>query len=328
MGTRRTFLIFALAIAVVAVLGLRPLRRWALAPVAIAALIAVPVGTLKAEADDGRVIYETETAYQYARVVRAPGRGPGAGAERGAGPALASTSPARCSPAATGTGSWCCPSPHSAGRRAEWRSWGMPPARPRGPTARSFPRTWIDGVEIDSELSEIGRRYFDMTNPRLRLHHEDARPYLRRTDARYDVIALDTYRQPYIPFYLSTVEFFELARDRLGPGGVVLVNVGHPEGQDGLEEVLTATMGQVFPTSCVTRSRTPTRSSRRVTARPRRAGCGRRSRRSRRGSGGRRARRRGGSSRRSRGGAVYTDDRAPVEWLIDESIVDYAAGGD
>ena len=28
------------------------------------------------------------------------------------------------------------------------------------------------------------------------------------------------------------------------------------------------------------------------------------------------------------GGAVYTDDRAPVEWLIDESIVDYAAGGD
>ena len=24
---------------------------------------------------------------------------------------------------------------------------------------------------------------------------------------------------------------------------------------------------------------------------------------------------------------MYTDDRAPVEWLIDRSIVDYAAGG-
>ena len=98
--------------------------------------------------------------------------------------------------------------------------------------ARLFPATWVDGVEIDAELSEIGRRYFHMRNPRLRLHHEDARPYLRRTDTRYDVIALDTYRQPYIPFYLSTVEFFELARDRLAPGGVVVVNVGHPEGQD------------------------------------------------------------------------------------------------
>jgi hypothetical protein len=29
-----------------------------------------------------------------------------------------------------------------------------------------------------------------------------------------------------------------------------------------------------------------------------------------------------------RGGDVYTDDRAPVEWLIDKSIVDYAASGD
>ena len=28
-----------------------------------------------------------------------------------------------------------------------------------------------------------------------------------------------------------------------------------------------------------------------------------------------------------RGGSVYTDDKAPVEWLIDKSIVDYAAGG-
>ncbi len=112
--------------------------------------------------------------------------------------------------------------------------------------ARLFPGTWIDGVEIDAELSEIGRRYFHMRNPRLRLHHEDARPFLRQTDTRYDVIALDTYRQPYIPFYLSTVEFFELAHDRLAPGGVVVVNVGHPEGQDGLEKVLTATMGEAF----------------------------------------------------------------------------------
>jgi hypothetical protein len=28
-----------------------------------------------------------------------------------------------------------------------------------------------------------------------------------------------------------------------------------------------------------------------------------------------------------RGGAVYTDDKAPVEWLVDKSIVEYAAGG-
>ena len=54
VGTRRTFLIFALAIAVVAVLG--PAARCGAGrsrPAAIAALIALPVGTLKAD-DRGR----------------------------------------------------------------------------------------------------------------------------------------------------------------------------------------------------------------------------------------------------------------------------------
>jgi hypothetical protein len=40
---------------------------------------------------------------------------------------------------------------------------------------RLLPRTHIDAVEIDAELSEIGRRYFDMRGPRPTLHHEDAR---------------------------------------------------------------------------------------------------------------------------------------------------------
>ena len=61
------------------------------------------------------------------------------------------------------------------------------------------------------------------------------------------MISVDAYRQPYIPFYLTTVEFFETVRDRLTPGGVLIVNAGHPEGQDDLEKVLTATIGEVFP---------------------------------------------------------------------------------
>ena len=49
VGTRRTFLIFALAIALVAVIGLRPVWRYAAAPVAIALAMLIPVGTLKAQ---------------------------------------------------------------------------------------------------------------------------------------------------------------------------------------------------------------------------------------------------------------------------------------
>ena len=98
VGTRRTFLIFALAIAVVAVWGLRPVRRCALAPAAIAVLIALPVGTLKAETEgSGRVIHETETEYQYARVIEDDDGDADARAERGPGGALALPTPTPCS---------------------------------------------------------------------------------------------------------------------------------------------------------------------------------------------------------------------------------------
>ena len=119
-----------------------------------------------------------------------------------------------------------------------------------GTTARAygrlFPATRIDGVELDSELSEIGRRYFDMRNPRLTMHHEDARPVPGRVHTKYDVIEVDAYRQPYIPFYLTTEEFFALVRDRLTPDGVVIINVGQPEGETKLERVLTGGLRTAF----------------------------------------------------------------------------------
>ena len=201
-----------------------------------------------------------------------------------------------------------------------------------GTTSRAyeefFPRTRVDGVEIDAELSEIGRDYFDMNNPRLHLYHEDARPFLRRIDADYDVISVDAYRQPYIPFYLTTVEFFETVRDRLREGGVVIVNAGHPEGQDDLEKVLTATIAEVFPhvlrdpieptNTLILASRAPISVDRlrdsldRLPA-PLRATA---------------VAAAGRLEPPLTGGDVYTDDKAPVEWLIDKSIVDYAAGED
>ena len=66
----------------------------------------------------------------------------------------------------------------------------------------------------------VGRRYFGLgDNPRLTVHDADARPFLRRTDERYDLIVVDAYHQPYVPFYLATREFFQLVRERLAPGG-------------------------------------------------------------------------------------------------------------
>jgi spermidine synthase len=328
VGTRRTFLVFALAIALMAVWGLRPVRRYALAPAAIAALIALPVGTLKAaDTDGGRVIHEAETEYQYARVVEYPDGH--RTLELNEGQAQHSI----YDPDTVLTGDvW------DAHLVLGFAGFDEPPRRvailgnAAGTTSRAyeefFPETRIDGVEIDGELSEIGREYFDMNNPRLHLYHEDARPFLRRIDAEYDQISVDAYRQPYIPFYLTTEEFFETVKDRLRPGGVLVVNVGHPEGQDDLEKVLTATMGEVFPNvmrdpmedtnTLLVASEAPlSEENLRDAALDAPDGL--------------RGTMLAAASRLEpglTGGEVYTDDKAPVEWLIDKSIVDYAADGE
>jgi spermidine synthase len=326
VGTRRTFLIFAFVIALTAVLGLRPVRRYALAPAAILALIALPVGTLKAS-DEGDVIYEAETEYQYARVI-----------ERDDGTRLLELNEGQAQHSVYKPDTVLTDDVWDGHLVLPFAGLAEPPRRvailgnAAGTTSRAyeefFPGTRVDGVEIDGELSDIGRRYFDMNNPRLHLYHEDARPFLRRIDADYDVISVDAYRQPYIPFYLATEEFFELVRDRLAPGGVVVVNAGHPEGQDDLEKVLAATMREVFPTvlrdpiedtnTLLVASEAPLSADRlaeRVPDLPE----------------GLRDVAVESAARLEpslEGGEAYTDDRAPVEWLIDRSIIDYAAGGD
>ncbi len=110
----------------------------------------------------------------------------------------------------------------------------------------------MDGVEIDPAIVEVGRRYFGMTMPNLRVHYADGRAYLAQTDRRYSVVAIDAYQLPYIPWHLATVEFFTAVHDSLRDDGVVAINVGHIPGLDGspadwrLVDTIAATMGQAF----------------------------------------------------------------------------------
>ena len=245
LGTQRTFIFFALLLAASAATAL-PLR-FALVPLGIAAMLALPPGVTKGLADGGRVLGERETEYQYARVVELPD-----GERRlelNEGQAFHSV----YRPDSVLTGNvW------DGYLSLPFAVLGEPPrslailGNGAGTTvrayARYFPETAIDGVEIDPELTELGRQWFGLRDrPGLRLIHDDARPFLRRTDRRYDAIFVDAYRQPYIPFYLTTEEFFDLVRDRLNPGGTVIVNAGHPEGSRDLEKVLTAGVSSAFP---------------------------------------------------------------------------------
>ncbi len=324
IGTHRTFLLFALTLALAAIPGLG--RKWlpgAVVGVVIAALFVVPVGTTKAATSNGKVIWERETEYQYARVIQHPD-----------GKRLLELNEGLAV--------------HSIYRKGEWLTGGYwddmlvlpfagahPPKRvailgsAAGTTARAmahyFPDMKIDAVEIDPDVTEVGRKLFDLRGNGITTHTADARPWLQAQTGTYDAILVDAYRQPYIPFYLATEEFFDLVKERLAPGGTVAMNVGHPEGSEGLEKVLSATLRASFgddrawrdpvdrtntmllgttnpgdPAQRLRAATMPAETGQVATATADRL------------------------AEALRGGTIYTDDRAPVEWLIDASLAQVA----
>ena len=318
IGTRSTFIVLALAMAATAVLGLRPRRLFAAVPLAIGALLVVPEGSIETVASDERVLYQTDTAYQFASVL-----------ERRDGTRLLQLNEGQAVHSKLRPGSYLTDDYWDDMLVLPSVALGRAPRRVAilgnggGTTARAlghyFPETQVDAVEIDPALTAIGRRYFDLRGPRLRVHAADARVFLRRSKGGYDAILLDVYRQPYIPFYMVTREFFALARGRLAPGGAVVVNAGHPEGDHELERVLTSTLRSVFP-HVVSDPVTSTNSQLVATARPFSPQPAALPSELRPVASAAAARLRAASG----GGSIYTDDRAPVEWLIDRSIVRYA----
>ena len=320
LGTQRTFLVFAVALALVAVAGLG--WRYFALPIALAAVIAVPVGTVKATEGE-EVLWEGETEEQYIRVV-----------EEEDGDVALELNEGQAVHSLYRPGSYLTDNVWDGYLVLPFAGRSGPPQKmailgnAAGTTARAyghyFPETEIDGVEIDAKLTELGEDYFELDNPNLETFHEDARPWLEDSDGGYDVIMVDAYRQPYIPFYLATKEFFELAQEKLAPGGVVIVNAGHPEGNDDLEKVLGATMADVFETvirdpledtnTLLLGSDGPASGQRLAEAVPNLPGD-------------LRVLAATESERIGpylRGGEVYTDDVAPVEWLIDRSLLGYA----
>jgi spermidine synthase len=105
----------------------------------------------------------------------------------------------------------------------------------------------IDGVELDPEIVRVGREYFDMTEPNLNVIVNDGRYVLRTTEKRYDLIAVDAYQQPYIPFQLTTREFFQEVSNAMTDDGVAVMNVGRTETDYRLVDVIASTMKDVFP---------------------------------------------------------------------------------
>lgn len=259
IGTFRTFLFFSGLLYGVGMFGLmrhegtRALR-WAWMPFVIGALAAWALnGPLRSPLEGAQLRYERESAYNYIQVQETQDGTRYLYLNEGQGVhSIWKADTYRFN----GTWDYFLAAPY----------FNAPPYQPAevasllviGLAAGTIPRQYIhvygnipmDGIEIDPAILEVGALYFDMNAeamPSLTTYAEDGRAVLTRLSSRYSVIAIDAYRPPYIPWHLTTVEFFQEIREHLVDNGVVAINVGRTDTDRRLVDALGQTLLAVFP---------------------------------------------------------------------------------
>jgi spermidine synthase len=276
IGTRRTFAVLAISLLLVVLIGfLRARRPWEsgfilVALSLVAGLTWVSAGPIKPTTG---LLFETESAFNYIQVLDA-------GTERqlrlNEGEGIHSVyRPA----GGLADGIWdyfllapaFSPAPYGPDRVQRIAIIGLAAGTMSKLFTAAYGPIAIDGAELDPAILAAGRAWFEMTEPNLNAIAADGRWFLANQrisesangrisesipadntqyairNTQYDLIAVDAYRPPYIPFHLTTVEFFALARERLAEDGVAAVNVGRTQTDNSLVDAIAATMRQVFP---------------------------------------------------------------------------------
>ena len=254
VGTARTFTVFAILLSVASLVGLVAQRRkravllgLLLLVLSIVLSVLFPSRVVKA---DERMLYEKESRYNYIQVLQ--------------------VGDVRYLMLNEGQGVHSVYDPHSLTTFGTWDMLVIAPffndppyladqvqrvcviGLAGGTVARQVTAAYgpvpIDGVEIDPAIVEVGRAFFGMNQPNLNVFATDGRFFLEHTDQRYDLIVIDAYRLPYIPFQMATTEFFALVRSRLSSQGVVSVNVGRTNSDYRMVEAIASTLKEQFAT--------------------------------------------------------------------------------
>jgi spermidine synthase len=252
IGTRNTFLVFSLVLLLVALVGLGRFgsRKLMLQNVWMPLVLLILAALLSGQSlkNNTGQIYETESAYNYIQVQQVGGY-----------------TMLRLN---DGEGIHSIYSPDTLNYGGPWEQFLVGPyfyanVQPSdvhriaiiglaaGTTARQATAVYgpipIDGYELDPKIIEVGKKYFDENLPNLIIHIGDGRWNLEQSQYKYDIIAVDAYRPPYIPPHMTTQEFYQICYDHLSEKGVLTINVGSVPGDRRLINGLATTMATLFP---------------------------------------------------------------------------------
>lgn len=90
----------------------------------------------------------------------------------------------------------------------------------------SLKNAMVTAVELDPEIVRLAKKHYSLQeDERFKISTMDGRVHILRKKQQHDIIFIDAYRGPFVPFHLLTKEFFKLTKKRLTPGGVVVQNI-------------------------------------------------------------------------------------------------------
>jgi spermidine synthase len=111
----------------------------------------------------------------------------------------------------------------------------------------------IDGVEIDPKVIEAAKKYFGVEADPMTIYNADGRMFLQNNSKKYDLIIVDAYAQElYIPWTLTTKEFWSLVEKSLSADGVMAINVNSVTPDSRLLKSISNTIASVFPETYIT----------------------------------------------------------------------------
>jgi len=253
LGTRWTFVIFSVLLSAVALIGLylsggwKASLRWAWMPLLIFGMgLLWGPGPVKKHPDQ---IYEKESSYNYIQVLEKNGTrllrlNEGQGIHSVYHPTQT---------AYLGTWMQVLPAPffnappYSPGDIQDMAIIGLAAGTSARQASAAYGPLPIDGYEIDPEIILVGQEFFGMDIPNLTPIPEDGRWGLVHSGKEYSLISIDAYRPPYIPWHLTTREFFQEVYLHLDDTGALVLNVGRVPEDEELLAGLVTTIQTVFP---------------------------------------------------------------------------------
>lgn len=254
LGTSRTFAVLGVLLFLPAIAGLLATKRLGVGMVLIAGMIATVVATLNSAnsgirpADRGALLDERESAYNYLQVAELDGA------------RLLIMNEGHAVHSIYDPGALLTGGPWDYFMLGPLFTSDFTPEHVRtamiiglagGTAARQlqtvYPDLQMHGVEIDPEVNAMAEEWFGLDEINgLEVEISDGRYALVTGDSSYDLMVIDAYRQPYIPFQLTTHEFFNDVARKLSSRGVVVVNVGRTESDYRLVDAIASTMRSSF----------------------------------------------------------------------------------